>query len=185
MNINKWLVKSLGQLSRLWHLLAVALRAASVENSSISVNKVIKLIEQTVVCAGQAFLTLDYQCRLNVLLHFIRNQKIQRHSGRQWCFTKDCYGDLLGSVFCVQLGKKTRNPKRLREAKVAFYGLPPKNVGWTGLFSVDLPRGRESGEAELPIQGHPAVAIPLFIKLAATHYSHHINKFWTLWKGWE
>ena len=50
MTINRRLVKSVGLLSKIWHLLVKARGTASDENPSISVNKVIK---QTVVCGGQ------------------------------------------------------------------------------------------------------------------------------------
>ena len=127
MTINRRLVKSVGLLSKIWHLLVKARGTASDENPSIIVNKVIK---QTVVCGGQPRVP---NCGLSMSFeHALAfHQKPPKFKDILVCndaLLKDNYGDLFGSAFHTQLSKRARTTKQLMEANVALQGSPPKKL---------------------------------------------------------
>ena len=130
--IGKRIKYSLGPLFQLWKVLSNARQSVQDQqsgnsNSDVDVNKVLRLVEQTVVCLGQASQSVDLYRRQAILSRFVRNPKKCKDilvSNDQ--LLKKEPKELFGSDFYSALSRRAKGSKRLREAKQELAGPPPK-----------------------------------------------------------
>ena len=145
--INRRIKATLGPVCELWRYLSTARREANINNSdapSVDVHKILRHVEQTVICLGQATQSVDYQRRLSVLSHFVRdNKKCKDIVKSNDKVLKKNRKRLFGEAFYTALSKRARGSKRLRQAKYELFGNPQK-------------RRRYNNERSQPFQEGPS-----------------------------
>ena len=115
LSISRRIRFSLGPLFQLWNILGKARKANCQE--PVDCNKLVTLVEQTVVCLGQASQSVDHQRRMSLMTRIIpkpkkcleilaRNDKVLKKSK-----------ELFGAPFYTALHKYAKGNKKLREAK--------------------------------------------------------------------
>ena len=129
--IGKRIKYSLGPLFQLWEVLSNARQSvqdqSSHRNFDVDINKVLRVVEQTVVCLGQAFQSLDLYRRRAILSRFVCNpQKCKDILVSNDQLLKKEPRELFGRDFYTALSRRAKGSKRLREAKQELAGPPPK-----------------------------------------------------------
>ena len=129
--IGKRIKYSLVPLFQLWKVLSNARQSvqdqSSHRNFDVDINKVLRVVEQTVVCLGQASQSVDLYRRRAILSRFVCNpQKCKDILVSNDQLLKKEPKELFGRDFYTALSRRAKGSKRLREAKQELAGPPPK-----------------------------------------------------------
>ena len=115
LSISKRIRFKLGPLFQLWNILGKVRKANCKE--PVDCNKLVTLVEQTVVCWGQASQSVDHQRRMSLMTRIIPKPKkclvILARNDKVLMKSKE----LFGAAFYTALHKYAKGNKQLREAK--------------------------------------------------------------------